>query len=212
MVESCAEFCPDAVLAIISNPVNSTVPIAAEVLKKKGVYDPKKVCGVTTLDVCRANTFVAAAMGKDPKDVDVTVVGGHAGITILPLFSQVPGFSPSDEQREALTVRTQFGGDEVVKAKAGAGSATLSMAYAGYVFTENVLKAMDGDDSIVQCAYVESTLTDSPYFASPCKFGKNGVEEVMGFGKITPYEQGWLDKMLPDLKTQIQKGVDFANN
>jgi malate dehydrogenase len=211
-VEACAEFCPDAVLAIISNPVNSTVPIAAEVLKKKGVFDPRKVLGVTTLDVCRANTFVASAMGKDPKDVDVTVVGGHAGITILPLFSQVPGFSPSDAEREALTVRTQFGGDEVVKAKAGAGSATLSMAYAGYIFTENVLKAMDGDDSIVQCAYVESSLTDSPYFASPCKFGPNGVEEVLGFGDITPYEQAWLDKMLPDLKAQIQKGVEFANN
>eukprot|EP00978_Attheya_sp_CCMP212_P032012 scaffold123202_cov64-Attheya_sp.AAC.1 len=38
LVEGCAEFCPDAVLAIISNPVNSTVPIAAEVLKKAGVY------------------------------------------------------------------------------------------------------------------------------------------------------------------------------
>ena len=49
LVEACGDFCPDAVLAIISNPVNSTVPIAAEVLKKKGVYDPKKVCGVTTL-------------------------------------------------------------------------------------------------------------------------------------------------------------------
>ncbi|CAJ1946226.1 unnamed protein product [Cylindrotheca closterium] len=212
LVEACGDFCPDAVLAIISNPVNSTVPIAAEVLKKKGVYNPKKVLGVTTLDVCRANTFVGNAMGKNPDDVDVTVIGGHAGITILPLFSQVEGFSPSDEELEALTVRTQFGGDEVVKAKAGAGSATLSMAYAGYVFAENVLKAMDGDDSIVQCAYVESTLTDSPYFASPCKFGKDGVEEVLGFGEITAYEQGWLDKMLPDLKKQIQKGVDFANN
>ena len=211
LVESCAKFCPDAVLAIISNPVNSTVPIAAEVLKKHGVYDPRKVCGVTTLDVCRANTFVATAMGKNPKDVNVTVIGGHAGITILPLFSQVPGFSPSDEQREALTVRTQFGGDEVVKAKAGAGSATLSMAYAGYIFTENVLKAMEGDDSIVQCAYVESTLTDAPYFASPCKFGKNGVEQVLGFGDITPYEKAWLDKMLPDLKNQIKKGIEFAN-
>ncbi len=211
LIESCAEFCPDAVLAIISNPVNSTVPIAAEILKKKGVYDPKKVCGVTTLDVCRANTFIANAMGKDPKDVDVTVIGGHAGITILPLFSQVPGFNPSDADREALTVRTQFGGDEVVKAKAGAGSATLSMAYAGYIFTENVLKAMDGDESIVQCAYVESSLTDASYFASPCKFGKNGVEEVLGFGEISAYEQAWLDKMLPDLKNQIQKGVDFAN-
>jgi malate dehydrogenase len=212
LVEACGDFCPDAVLAIISNPVNSTVPIAAEVLKKKGVYDPKKVCGVTTLDVCRANTFVGNHIGKDPKDVDVTVIGGHAGITILPLFSQVEGFNPSDEDREALTVRTQFGGDEVVKAKAGAGSATLSMAYAGYVFTENVLKAMNGDNDIVQCAYVESSLTDAPYFASPCKFGKDGVEEVMGYGDITSYEQGWLDKMLPDLKKQIQKGVDFANN
>jgi len=41
--------------------VNSTVPIAAETLKAAGVYDPKKVIGVTTLDVVRANTFVAGA-------------------------------------------------------------------------------------------------------------------------------------------------------
>mmetsp|Transcript_43573 Transcript_43573/g.105658 ORF Transcript_43573/g.105658 Transcript_43573/m.105658 type:complete len:152 (+) Transcript_43573:321-776(+) len=150
-------------------------------------------------------------MGKDPKEVNVPVIGGHAGITILPLFSQVPGFSPSDEDREALTVRTQFGGDEVVQAKAGAGSATLSMAYAGYLFTEEVLRAMNGADDVVQCAYVESTITDAKYFSSPCKFGPNGVEEVMGFGEISAYEQGWLDKMLPDLKKQIEKGEEFAN-
>lgn len=211
LVEACADFCPEAVLAIISNPVNSTVPIAAEVLKKKGVYDPKKVCGVTTLDVCRANTFVGGSMGKDPKDVNVTVIGGHAGITILPLFSQVPGFSPSDEEREALTVRTQFGGDEVVKAKAGAGSATLSMAYAGYLFTEQVLRAMNGADDVVQCAFVESSLTDAPFFSSPCKFGPDGVSEVLGFGEISAYERGWMDKMMPELKNQIQKGIAFAN-
>ena len=50
-----------AIINIISNPVNSTVPIAAETLKAAGVYDPKKVIGVTTLDVVRANTFVAGA-------------------------------------------------------------------------------------------------------------------------------------------------------
>ena len=211
LVEGCAEFCPEAVLAIISNPVNSTVPIAAEVLKRKGVYDPKKLVGVTTLDVVRANTFVGAHMGKDPKDVNVTVIGGHAGITILPLFSQVAGFTPSDEDREALTVRTQFGGDEVVQAKAGAGSATLSMAYAGYLFAENVVKAMNGATDVVQCAYVESQVTDAPFFASPCKFGKNGVEEIMGYGELSAYEKSWFDKMLPDLKKQIEKGVAFAN-
>ena len=77
----------------------------------------RQVCGVTTLDVCRANTFVAANQGMDPTALDVTVIGGHAGITILPLLSQIPGAKFSDVDREALTVRIQFGGDEVVKAK-----------------------------------------------------------------------------------------------
>jgi malate dehydrogenase len=210
LVEGCGKYCPDATLAIISNPVNSTVPIAAEVLKKMGVFNPKKVCGVTTLDVCRANTFVATNQGMSPLDVNVTVIGGHAGITILPLLSQVEGASFSKPDLEALTHRIQFGGDEVVQAKAGAGSATLSMAYAGYLFTEGVIRAMKGE-AITQCAYVESTLTEATYFASPCKFGPNGVEEVLSFGPMSPYEQGWFDKMLPELKAQIKKGEDFVN-
>ena len=192
--------------------MNSTVPIAAEVMKQRGVYDKRKVVGVTTLDVCRANTFVGTHMNKDPSTINVPVIGGHAGITILPLFSHVPGFSPSSEDLEAMTVRTQFGGDEVVKAKAGAGSATLSMAYAAYLFTEEVLKGMAGEDGIVQCAFVESTLTDAPYFASPCKFGKDGVEEVLPMPAMNDYEKGWLTKLMPDLQKQIQKGIDFANN
>lgn len=50
---------------------------------------PFQVLGVTTLDVVRANTFVAEAKGLDTRDVDVPVIGGHAGETILPLLSQV---------------------------------------------------------------------------------------------------------------------------
>lgn len=211
LMEGVAEHCPKAIVGVISNPVNSTVPIAAEVLKKKGVYDPKKLCGVTTLDVCRANTFVAENQGLSLDTLDVPVIGGHAGITILPLLSQVPGASFSDADREALTVRIQFGGDEVVAAKAGAGSATLSMAYAGFLFTEGVIKAMKGEE-VTMCAYVESTLTDATYFASPCKFGPDGVKEVLSFGELSAYEKGWFDKMLPELKGQIQKGIDFANN
>jgi malate dehydrogenase len=107
LTEGCATYCPNAIIAIISNPVNSTVPIAAEVLKQHNVYDPRKLVGVTTLDVIRARTFVAESQGWDPKDVDVTVIGGHAGITILPLFSQVNNAKFTDEQLEALTVRTQ---------------------------------------------------------------------------------------------------------
>ncbi|PPS17415.1 hypothetical protein GOBAR_AA03165 [Gossypium barbadense] len=48
-----------ALVNMISNPVNSTVPIAAEVFKKARTYDEKKLFGVTTLDVIRAKTFYA---------------------------------------------------------------------------------------------------------------------------------------------------------
>jgi malate dehydrogenase len=59
---------------IISNPVNSTVPIFAEVLKKHGVFDPKRLFGVTTLDVVRSSTFLSEVQGTQPKDTNVTVV------------------------------------------------------------------------------------------------------------------------------------------
>jgi malate dehydrogenase len=48
----------------------------------------------------------------------------------------------------------QFGGDEVVKAKDGAGSATLSMAYAGFRFAEAVLRAAKGEKGIVEPTFV----------------------------------------------------------
>merc|ERR1712039_77246 len=87
VVEACAKYCPNAVVALIVNPVNSVVPAMAELYKKKGL-DSKKIVGVTTLDVVRANKFVSELTGSDPDNVQVPVVGGHAGVTILPLFSQ----------------------------------------------------------------------------------------------------------------------------
>merc|ERR1740127_426328 len=87
IVEACAKFCPNAVLGMIVNPVNSVVPAMAELYKKKGL-DPMKIVGITTLDVVRANKFVGEITGKDPSRIRVPVIGGHAGKTILPVFSQ----------------------------------------------------------------------------------------------------------------------------
>ena len=49
------------IFIVLHFQVNSTVPIASEVLQKAGVYDPNRVFGVSTLDVVRANTFIAEA-------------------------------------------------------------------------------------------------------------------------------------------------------
>ena len=206
-----SENCPDALVNIISNPVNSTVPIAAEVFKAAGTYDPKKVFGVTTLDVVRSNTFVAEAQGLDVNDVDVPVVGGHAGITILPLLSQAyPSVEFSADELEKLTVRIQNAGTEVVEAKAGAGSATLSMAYAAARMAEACLRGLSGEPDVYECAYVASSVTDLPFFATKVKLGPGGAEEVLPVGDITDYERGWLEKLIPELKASIDKGIEFA--
>merc|ERR1719263_1869972 len=210
LAEAGAKNCPDACFLIISNPVNSTVPIFAEVLKKHGVYNPAKLMGVTTLDVVRANTFIAEKLGTDVLSTKVTVIGGHAGTTILPLLSQVDG-TFSDEDIAALTHRIQFGGDEVVQAKDGAGSATLSMAWAGAKFTGQLLKAFSGEKGITECTFVENTLTDAPFFSTPCTLGPNGVETIHPYGALSAFEQENFDKMLPDLVSQAAKGVSFVN-
>merc|ERR1712072_277521 len=66
IVEACGKFCPDAILALIVNPVNSIVPAMAELYAKKGL-NPLNIVGVTTLDCVRANKFVGKVQGKNPK-------------------------------------------------------------------------------------------------------------------------------------------------
>ncbi|XP_055801462.1 malate dehydrogenase, mitochondrial [Solanum dulcamara] len=208
-----AKYCPHALINIISNPVNSTVPIASEVFKKAGTYDEKRLFGVTTLDVVRAKTFYAGKAKVNVADVSVPVVGGHAGVTILPLFSQAtPSANLSSEEIEALTKRTQDGGTEVVEAKAGKGSATLSMAYAGAIFADACLKGLNGVPDVVECSFVQSTVTDLPFFASKVRLGKNGVEEVLGLGALSDYEKQGLEALKPELKSSIEKGIKFANS
>jgi len=211
LVEAVAEHCPDAIVGLIVNPVNSVVPAMCEMYKKRGL-DPMKIVGVTTLDIVRANKFVGTAMGKCPTEVAIPVVGGHAGVTIVPLFSQDPvGATIPADKIEALDKRTQDGGTEVVEAKAGKGSATLAMAYSGARFGKAVLAGLGGQPT-TECAYVASTVTDLPYFASKVTFGVRGVETVHPVGATTDYEAQRLAEASKQLAGEIQKGLDFANS
>ncbi|EUB58090.1 Malate dehydrogenase [Echinococcus granulosus] len=118
---ACGKYCSDAMICIITNPVNSTVPIAAEILKKEGVYNPRRLFGVTTLDITRSNTFIAEAKGLDVSKVSCPVIGGHSGNTIVPVLSQcTPSVNFAQKAREELVARIQNAGTEVVNAKAGA--------------------------------------------------------------------------------------------
>jgi malate dehydrogenase len=199
-------------ICIITNPVNSTVPIASEVYKKAGVYDPKRIFGVTTLDIVRSNAFIAEAKQLDVNSVNCPVIGGHAGTTIIPVISQCkPAVQFDDAALKAMTGRIQEAGTEVVKAKAGTGSATLSMAFAGHRFVNSLLKALKGE-TVVECAYVKSDAVPGvDFFSTPLELGKDGVSKILGTGTLTPYEQELVNAAVPQLVGNVAKGVEFAS-
>ncbi|KAK7398398.1 Malate dehydrogenase, cytoplasmic [Neonectria punicea] len=211
LAKAAAESAPDAKLLVIANPVNSTVPICAEVYKSKGVYNPKKLFGVTTLDVVRASRFVSEIKDTDPKDENITVIGGHSGVTIVPLFSQ--SNHPDLTNNAELLKRVQFGGDEVVQAKDGAGSATLSMAMAGARMADSLLRASQGEKGVVEPSFVESPLYKDQgvtFFSSKVELGPNGVEKIHPIGKVDANEEKLIEACLGDLKKNIEKGVKFV--
>ncbi|GBG82055.1 hypothetical protein CBR_g34334 [Chara braunii] len=139
--------------------------------------------------------------------VDIMTARSH---DLFPLEATPKAELPQDVL-DALTKRTQDGGTEVVQAKAGKGSATLSMAYAGAIFADACLKGLNGMEDVVQCTYVQSSITELPYFASKVTLGPKGVEEVHPLGKLSDYEKAGLEAMKAELHDSIEKGVKFVS-
>jgi len=210
LVEACGKFCPDAIVAMIVNPVNSIVPAMAELYKKKNL-NPLNIIGVTTLDCVRASKFVGTITGKDPRYIQVPVVGGHAGKTILPLFSQDKISKTIDAEKiPDLDVKVQDAGTEVVNAKGGKGSATLSMGYAGARFGRSILAGLAGRRS-VECAYLQSDVMEGlNYFTSKVVFGSKGVTKVLGIGELNEHETKRMEEVKEALKAEIATGLAYA--
>merc|ERR1711862_841344 len=125
-----------------------------------------------TLDCVRAEKFVHEITEVPIGEVSIPVIGGHAGTTILPLFSQdKAGATIAADKLPDLDKKVQDAGTVVVAAKNGKGSATLSMAYAGARLGRAVLAGLAGTPT-TECAYVlSSVIPGLPYFASKVTFG-----------------------------------------
>lgn len=112
----------------------------------------------------------------------------------------------------------------MVKAKDGAGSATLSMAYAGFRFAEQVIRAAKGESGIVEPTFVylpgvtggdeiSKETGGLDFFSVPVVLGKDGAEKAENVIKsANAYEQELLKKCYADLKGNIEKGVEFVKN
>ena len=222
LMETTAEVSPNAFIAIVSNPVNSLVPLAVEVFKQKGIKGAdKRIFGVTTLDVIRAETFAAELKGVEKTEMKVPVIGGHAGITIIPLVSQAkPHVLLSDAEHKEYVHKVMYAGLDVLKAKEGKGTATLSMAYAGARFIQSLILAKNGHPNVKECSYVKTDdktreVTQVDYFANPVLISREGIEVNYGhqtLSSLTQIEKHLVKEAVDKLREDIKKGVDAVKH
>merc|ERR1712190_144364 len=105
--------------------------------------------------------------------------------------------------------KVQDAGTEVVNAKGGKGSATLSMAYAGAKLASAILGGLQGRRRI-ECAYVKSDVSDLPYFTSKVIFGAEGISKVLPVGELNEHETKRMEEVKAQLKTEIETGMKYA--
>ena len=114
---------------------------------------------------------------------------------------------------KAVTERTQQGGTEVVKAKAGKGSATLSMAEAGARFAMAVVDGLTGRAAPVMYSYVDTDGQHKlPFLAIPVVLGKAGIAQRLPIGAMSAYEKGLLEEASKGIAANIKTGEEFARS
>lgn len=244
LADSVAQHCDlgRTFVLVISNPVNSLVPAFVERLAQRvpeGIDASRRVLGVTNLDVVRASAFLhelAIAAHYKPRDNEmprVPVVGGHSGETIVPLFSLADqAFPLTKDQLQQLVHRVQYGGDEVVQAKNGAGSATLSMAHAAFKCAQGFVALLGGEQEEYQGTYYVSLLDREgqpigagagkllalvdgcSYFAVPVSVTVGGGIRDVDYKVVQAMSEYERTSMLPlcfaKLKNGIQAGRDAS--
>lgn len=195
------QYCPDAVVVVVTNPVDVMTLCA---LKNTG-FKPNRVFGMgVSLDTSRFANLIAQELKVAVSQVKACVIGSHGeGMVPLVRLSQVEGKTLdkiiSKEKARDLAKRTVGRGAEIVSCL-GSGSAY----YAPSAAVADIVKAVAKDEkrSIGVCAYLngEYGLKDI-YVGVPCRIGREGVEEVIKLD-LDPEEQSAFNAAAASIKEQ----------
>ena len=185
IVKSCAEqaakHSPNAVLIVVTNPIDAMVYTAFKV----SGFPKERVIGMAgVLDSARYRTFLAQALNVAPRDVNALVMGIH-GDNMLPLvrLANVSGVPVADllseEDLAAIVKRTQHGGAEIVN-HLKTGSAFYTPGLAAVEMAEAVLT--DSKRVLPCAAYLEGEFGFSGCFLGvPVVIGDKGIERILEF-------------------------------
>jgi malate dehydrogenase len=178
VTEQVAATSPDAILVIVSNPLDAMVYTAWKV----SCFPQWRVVGQAgCLDVARYCAFVAMEVGCSVEDVRALLMGGH-GDDMVPLvrYTSISGIPVSQligaDRLEQIVQRTRGGGGEIVKLM---GSSAYYAPAAGVI---QMVESIIGDKKrILPCAaYCDTQYSVGGYFVGvPCVLGTKGVERVI---------------------------------
>ena len=202
---------PDAIVIIISNPLDAMVTL----FKKVSVFPHHRVVGQAgVLDSSRFCTFIAWELGVSVKDINAMVLGGH-GDTMVPIvrYANVNGIpvmellerkygdaAKAKEVMDAMVTRTKKAGGEVV-ALLKTGSAFYSPASAAITMAEAII--YDEKRLLPVCAYLRGEFgVDGYYVGVPAVLGASGVEKVIEFA-LDEEEQSALDNSINAVKILV---------
>lgn len=211
VAEGVKENAPNAIVIIISNPLDAMVTL----FQKVSGFPTNRVLGQAgVLDSSRFSTFIAWELGVSVKDVNAMVLGGH-GDTMVPLvrYANVNGVPVQEmlerkykdkvkatEVMNAMVQRTKMAGGEVVKLLK-TGSAFYSPASSATAMAESIL--LDEKRLLPACAHLKGEFgVDGYYVGVPAVLGANGVERVIEL-TLDADEQAAFNKSVDAVKKLI---------
>jgi len=199
VTQEVAKLSPDAVLIIVSNPLDAMCHVAYEA----SGFPKNRVIGMAgVLDSARFRTFIAMELNVSVENTTAFVLGGHGDTMVpLPRYSTVAGIPITEllpqDRINALVERTANGGAEIV-GLLKTGSAFYAPASAAVEMAESILK---DKKKILPCAvYLEGEYGYNDLFIGvPVKLGANGVEEIIEI-TLLDEEKAALDKSADAVK------------
>ena len=204
VVEQVSRRSPNAILILVTNPLDAMVQLAW----KKSGFPPQRVIGMAgVLDSSRFRTFIARELNVSVENVTAFVLGGHGDTMVpLPRYSTVAGIPITDllprEKIDALVTRTANGGAEIVNFLKS-GSAYYAPGASAVEMVEAILK---DKKKILPCAaYLDGQYgTRGLYVGVPVKLGRAGVEQIIEI-KLTPDEQAAFNKSAGAVRELVDK-------
>ena len=212
VAEAVKENAPNAIVIIISNPLDAMVTL----FKNVSGFPANRVLGQAgVLDSSRFATFISWELGVSVKDINALVLGGH-GDTMVPIirYANVNGIpvmellerkykdkTKATEVMNAMVERTKMAGGEVVKLLK-TGSAFYSPASSAVQMAQSIL--LDEKRLLSTCAYLNGEFGVTGYYVGvPAVLGANGVEKVVEFA-LNEEEQTLMNNSVDAIKKLVE--------